>query len=143
MTDASFFAGGLVTRHLPALAPDPQMALPALKRLMLTQGELAQFHDSELPIHYIAALELREGGVRGNHYHQTKVEHVYLMRGEIELIAEEMASGERAEVVMQAGDLAIIQPGVAHAFRVRQPGVAIEFAPTRFNPSDVHRHNLI
>jgi len=143
MTDETFFSGGLVRRRLPALTPDPQATLPVLKRLMLTQGELAQFHDSDLSVHYIAALELREGSVRGNHYHQTKVEHVYLMRGEIELIALEMKSGERVEVVMQAGDLVVIQPGVAHAFRIRQPGLAVEFAGTRFDPSDIHRHSLL
>ncbi len=143
MTDVSFFSGGLVRRQLPALTPDLQTTLPALKRLMLTQGELAQFHDSDVAVHYIAALELTESGVRGNHYHLTKVEHVYLMRGEMDLIAQEMKSGERVEVVIQAGDLAVIQPGVAHAFRVREPGVAIEFAPTRFDPSDIHRYSLI
>lgn len=143
MTDEKFFSGGVMRCRLPSLTPDPQMAMPVLKRLMLTQGELAQFHDSEVSIHYIAALELKEGSVRGNHYHRKKMEHVYLMGGEMELIAQEMKSGERAEFVMQAGDLVIIQPGVAHAFRVRRPGVAVEFAPTRFDPSDIQHHSLV
>jgi dTDP-4-dehydrorhamnose 3,5-epimerase-like enzyme len=109
----------------------------------LSQGELAQCHDSELGIHYLAALELKQHSVRGNHLHHTKVEHLYLMRGEIELVAQEMASGELAQLVLQAGDLAIIQPGVAHAFKVLQSGFALEFAPTRFDPADIHPHPLI
>ena len=121
------------------LGPD----MPVLKRLTLSQGGLAQFHDSDVPIHYIAALELVRGSVRGNHSHRIKEEHVYVMQGELELIVQEVESGERAQVRIRTGDLAIIEPGVAHAFRVIHEGTAIEFAPTRFDPSDVHRHALI
>lgn len=143
MEDVNFLSGKVVKRTLPCLAPTSGADLPAIKRLVLPQGELAQFHDSGLPIHYIAALELRTGTVRGNHYHVVKVEHVYLMHGQLELIVQEPGSNHQTTVTIDAGDLVVIQPGVVHAFRVTEPGVAIEFAPTRFDPADVHRVQLI
>jgi mannose-6-phosphate isomerase-like protein (cupin superfamily) len=142
MSAATFFCGRLVVRTLPALTAGGGLDAPALKRLLLPQGELAQFHDSDVAIRYIAGLELTPGSVRGNHYHQIKVEHLYVMQGELELVAQEMRSGDLVQVLMKPGDLAIIQPDVAHAFRILQPGSAVEFAPTRFDPTDVHRHQL-
>jgi mannose-6-phosphate isomerase-like protein (cupin superfamily) len=140
MTEEILFSGKLVKQRLPDLKPGEGVELPVLKRLILPQGMLAQFHDSEEPARYIAALELVTGTVRGNHHHHTKVEHVYLMRGALELIAEDVETGQRTQLAMKPGDLVVIQPGVAHAFRVIQEGVAIEFAPTRFDPADSHRH---
>ena len=116
--------------------------MPTLKRLKLLQGELAQIHDSELPIHYIAALELKDGGVRGNHFHRIKVEHTYVMRGELELVACDPATGHQLNLSMREGALVVIQPGIAHAFRTVRSGLAIEFAPTVFDPADVHKHAL-
>lgn len=142
MSDVNLLSGRLVKRSLPALKPGPGVELPSLKRLELAQGELAQFHDADPGIHYIAALELLEGSVRGNHYHTTKAEHLYLMSGRIELIIEDRVSREHAEVTMESGDLTVIQPGLSHAFRVLQPGVAIEFSPMRFDPADIHPHQL-
>jgi mannose-6-phosphate isomerase-like protein (cupin superfamily) len=143
MSDVDCLAGKLIVRTLPCLKPVAGVELPLLKRLTLPQGELAQFHDADLPMRYIAALELVAGTVRGNHYHTVKVEHVYVIRGALDVIAEEVLSGERLEVRIQPGDLVRIQPGVAHAFRAIESGEAVEFAPTRFDAADIHRHPLI
>ncbi len=143
MSEASFFSGRLQLRTLPALTTGGGPELPALKRLLLPQGELAQFHDGALPIHYIAALELKKGAVRGNHVHLRKIEHMYVTRGELEVVGQAMDTGELAQLLVHAGDLVVIQPGVAHAFRILQGGVAIEFSPTRFDPADIQRHPLI
>jgi mannose-6-phosphate isomerase-like protein (cupin superfamily) len=143
MSEASLFSGRLLLRALPSLTPGGGSELPVLKRLLLPQGELAQFHNGAPPIHYIAALELRTGGVRGNHFHLKKIEHMYVTRGKLEVVAQDMDTREQGQLVVHAGDLMIIQPGVAHAFRTLQGGVAIEFSPTRFDPADIHRHLLI
>jgi mannose-6-phosphate isomerase-like protein (cupin superfamily) len=143
VSEVSILSGRLVKRSLPSLKPGLGIELPPLKRLELAQGELAQIHDSDPGIHYIAVLELLEGSVRGNHYHTAKVEHMYVMCGRIEWIVEDRDSRDRKGMTMESGDLVVIQPGLAHAFRVLQPGVAIEFSPTRFNPGDIHPYPLI
>ena len=116
---------------------------PAVKRLLLPQGELAQFYDDDEPIRYLAFLELRAGGVRANHYHKIKRELLYMIGGELLLIVEDIDSGERVPLSLQPGDLAAIQPGIAHALQTVVPGQAIEFSTTRFDPADIHRFPLV
>jgi mannose-6-phosphate isomerase-like protein (cupin superfamily) len=106
---------------------------------MLPQGELAQIRDDEEGMRYMAVMELRPGTVRGNHLHQQKIEHVYIIQGQVELWMREGEGGKVEHLVLEAGDLAVIHPGVAHALRVTRPGWGIEFAPGRFDPADVRR----
>lgn len=125
------------------MIPSPARAdAPAVKRLLLPQGELAQFYDADEPVRYLAFIELREGGARGNHYHKIKEEWVYLIQGEVQLVVEDIESKVREVVPLQTGDLAIIQPGVAHVLRTIRPGQAVEFSKVRFDPADIHRFPL-
>ena len=110
---------------------------------MLPQGELAHFYDGPEGIQYLAFLDLRAGAVRGNHYHKQKHELLYLISGEVLLIVQDLESKDRASLSLQAGDLAIIPTGIAHAIETRQTGHAIEFSPARFDAADVHRFSLI
>lgn len=142
MSDVSLLSGKLTKRRLPAVRPAPGLSLPVTKRLVLSQGELAQIHDGEPSIRYIATLELIPGSSRGQHYHEVKVEHFYVMRGELELAALDVESGEQACVMMESGDLVVLQPRIVHAYRIRQAGVAVEFAPTAFDPTDIHPYPL-
>lgn len=142
MRDLTLFTGRLRRQGLPLLRPDSGADPHALKRLLLPQGELAQFHDSAEGIRYIAALELKTKGLRGNHFHESKVEHVYMVRGRMRVIARDLDSDEEVEMELETGDLAVIQPRIAHAFRVLEEGAAIEFAPGRFDPTDIHPYSL-
>ena len=139
---ASALGGKVLKQSLPVLQPPVPLSAPALKRLQLAQGELAQFYDDADGIRYIAFIELREGGVRGNHYHKVKEEFVYVIDGEALLLAQEPGTRERVELPLQAGDLAWIQTGIAHAMRTRKPGRAIEFSKARFDPRDIYPHQL-
>jgi uncharacterized cupin superfamily protein len=112
---------------------------PALRRILLPQGELAQFYNADEGIRYIAFIELLPGQVRGNHYHKVKVELVYVVRGEVLLSVADIDSSASASVVLRTGDLAGIRVGIAHALRPMEPGQAIEFSSARFDPADIHR----
>jgi mannose-6-phosphate isomerase-like protein (cupin superfamily) len=142
MNELSLLAGKVSKRSLPVLRGSAPATSPALKRLLLPQGELAQFYDADKPIRYIAFIELREGSVRGNHYHKFKEEFIYVIRGELEILAEDLNSKARATLPLQTGDLAVIQTGVAHALRTLRPGQAIEFSEVRFDSKDIYRHPL-
>ena len=76
--------------------------------------------------------------IRINLINDTMMNHPIHLHG----MWSDLETGERTESAMEPGDLVVIQPGVAHAFRVMQEGVAIEFAPTRFDPADIHQHPL-
>jgi mannose-6-phosphate isomerase-like protein (cupin superfamily) len=134
------FLGGRVRKiTLPTLTAPPDSPLSGIKRLLLEQGELAQFYDGEEGMRYIAAIELHPGAVRGNHYHKSKIEWLYLLQGELVLRVMGVGDGTRDSLVLMPGELAVIPAGVAHALHTRAPGYAIEFSPIRFDPADTYR----
>jgi len=139
----TFFGGAVGVRQLPLLRPPTTPDAPILKRLDLPQGELAQFYDSEDGLRYAAVIELVAGSVRGNHYHRIKREQVYVLRGSLELLLQELLTQRRAAVVVPTGGCVLIQPGIAHALRVLDPGFAIEFSEDRYAPDDTYRHLLL
>jgi len=124
---------------LPQIQPGPAGAELLLKRVMLPQGELAQFHDSDEAMRYIAAIELKTGAVRGNHYHKIKREYVYILSGRLTLIVQKLEAELLESTDMSGGELALIPPGIIHALHVKEDGLAVEFSPNRFDPTDTYR----
>ncbi len=139
MSEDLFLSGRVIRRSLPEFTGSPPTDAPRLRRLHLDRGDLAQIHDSDEGMRYIAWLELRSGRIRGNHYHTRKHEILYLATGGLELVVGDIVTGERAVVRLRVGDWVSIEPGVAHAVRVLEPGQAIEFSPQPFDPSDIVR----
>src|SRR5215475_6780393 len=127
MSAVTLLDGKATRQILPVVQPSTVPDSRALKRLMLPQGELAQFYDGDEGIRYIAQIELQAGSVRGNHYHKVKQEWVYMMSGEVTLIVEDLEFKSRESVPLKAGDLSFIQTGVVHALQVTKSGQAIEF----------------
>jgi mannose-6-phosphate isomerase-like protein (cupin superfamily) len=138
MFESTFLNGKVLKRSLPALQAPLGPDAPALKRLLLPQGELAQFYDADEGIRYMAFLELLPGQVRGNHYHKVKEELVYVIRGGVLFSVADIDTKARASVTLRAGDLAVIRTGIAHALRTVEAGQAIEFSSARFDPADIH-----
>jgi len=143
ISEQSFLDGKVLKRSLPTFEPPLAGELPMTKRLLLPQGELAQFHDGEEGIRYLAAIRLVSGTARGNHYHRKKQEWVYLVDGAVELVAEDVETKARETLLMVTGDLVYISPGVAHTLVVQKEGMAVEFSPVRFDPTDTSRYTLV
>ena len=142
MAETDYLAGKVVKWSLPLISGRPGPEAPALKRLLLPQGELAQIHDSDEGIRYLAVLETRAGGVRGNHYHKVKVEWVYVTQGKLLVRVQDIQTNERASVPLQTGDMLLIQTGIAHMLQTIELGQAIEFSETRFNAADIFPFHL-
>ncbi len=140
--DSTFLAGKVLKRSLPVMRPGEAFGEARLKRLLLPQGELAQFYDGDEGMRYLAFIALRVGNCRGNHYHKVKRELIYLIEGEVLLLVEDIESKLREAIPLRTGDLAFVPPGIAHALRPAQPGYAIECSPTRFDREDVYPHPL-
>lgn len=143
MDETVFFEGRLRKRSLPVFEGPPPSEAEGPKRLLLAQGELANFYDGPEGMRYMAFMELRPGTVRGNHLHRIKVEHVYLVSGQLLLVAQDGARGKRVEIKLRPGDLVSIGTGIAHAFRPIEAGHGIEFSPARFNAGDLEKCALI
>lgn len=142
MHPTSLLSGKVLRHTLPVFDPPAGREAVGLKRLRLPQGDLAQIHDADEPIRYIAVIELRTDSVRGNHYHRAKLEFVYLIEGEVSLLVENIETRQREALTLQAGDLVRIEPGIAHALQTVRAGQAIEFSPARYDPADTHRYPL-
>ena|SRR5215471_14956000 len=141
-SESTFLDGNVRKWSLPELELPLPPDTPTVKRLLLPQGELAQFYDGNEGIHYLAFIELRGGNARGNHYHKVKEEWVYLIAGKVALLVEDVQTKERTSVPMQKGDLALIRTGIAHALQVLEAGQAVEFSPARFDHLDIHKYPL-
>ena len=142
MSESKYLAGKVVRCSLPVISGRPGPDAPALKRLLLPQGELAQVHDSDEGIRYLAVLETRMGSVRGNHYHKVKEEWIYVLQGELLVLVADVQTNERASVPLRTGELLLIQSGIAHLLQTVEPGQAIEFSGARFNPADIFPFSL-
>jgi len=142
MTDQVYFSGKLRHVQLPVFTEPTGPDAPMLKRLLLPQGELAQLYDSEEGMRYIAFLELKANGVRGNHFHRQKREYVYVISGKLEFLAEDLSDRSQITIPVGAGELVIIEVNVGHALRTIEPGSALEFSPSRFDRTDVYRYPL-
>jgi Cupin domain len=137
----TLYLGGQVRKQiLPLFESSPGQTGPPLKRLLLPQGELAQLLDGDHPIRYLAFVELREGAVRGNHFHQIKQEQIYVIRGRALLSVEAPDSKAKDAAPLEEGDLVFISAGVAHRLDVIEAGQAVEFSEERFDPSDIHSY---
>jgi hypothetical protein len=139
---ATFLEGKVLKRTLPALSSTTSTNEPRLKRLLLPQGELAQFYDGEEGMRYLAFIGLQTGAARGHHYHKYKEEWVYLIQGELLLLVEDIESKLRQSVILRTGDYAFISPNIAHALCPLQSGHAVEYSPTRFDRSDTYPYPL-
>jgi len=57
--------------------------------------------------------------VRGNHYHKQTRELFFIVTGEIEVIVDNVLSGEHYEFCVRKGDMFIVDPYEMHTFRTR------------------------
>lgn len=141
--ELTFLDGKVRKRSLPVLSQPAPRSAGGPARIILAQGELANFYDADEGVRYLAFLELKEGTVRGNHLHRVKEEQLYLVSGELLLVAQAGQDGARISLTLLPGDLVEIATGVAHAFKPVRTGYAVEFSKTRFDPSDSERVTLI
>jgi quercetin dioxygenase-like cupin family protein len=137
------FGGKVRKRSLPVYHGPPPAGVVGPKRLLLSQGELANIYDADEGLRYAALIEMRIGTVRGNHVHRVKEELVYVISGRLELVVQELPNGKPVTVELVPGDLAFIATGIAHAIKPLEPGLAIEFSKARFDPADVQRVVLV
>ena len=142
MSETTILNGRGRKQSLPVVEPQNAAGSPTLKRLLLPQGELAQFFDGDEAIRYLAYIELRSGSARGNHFHKVKEEWIYLLSGEAMLLLEDIETKEQGILPLKVGDVAFVQTGIAHAIQVVQSGQAIEFSSARFDAQDIYKYPI-
>ena len=142
MEAKTFFGGRVIVKSL-LVTDQPANRAEVCARLLSPRGELAVLTDGSIPIRHLSYVELRPEMVRGNHYHKLRHEYFYVIDGDLTLQLQDVSSGEAATVAIRAGDLAFIQPGIAHAMKPLNAGHGIEFAAEAFDLSDVYSYPLL
>src|ERR1043165_4721760 len=116
------FLSGKAKIYSLACIDQPAARTETRARLVTPGGELAVLADGRIPILHLAYLELREGKVRGNHFHKLRHEYFYLISGEVELYLKDLASGEQVNVTLRPGDLFVVEPEIVHSYVPKTSG---------------------
>lgn len=118
---------------LPVFKEEAPADAPDINRVIKAKGEIATLATGDL--NYLAYVDFpMDGEPRANHYHEEKLEHLYLVKGRLQLHYRR-GGAENAEVTtceVAPGMLVVIEPGWAHAYVTLEEGMGIEFAPTPF-----------
>lgn len=105
-----------------------------ISRKIISKGELATISISEM--NYMAVVNFLVGKEpRGNHYHNKKVEYIYICKGKVKAYFKNRfkENGKIEVVEVKEGSLIFIKPGVSHAIEALEEGFGIEFSPTKFD----------
>lgn len=98
----------------------------------------------EKPITSVAVITSKAGSIRANHYHPDQWQYVYLVSGKYETYGKDLDE-ENAEVVKQevnAGDLAITPPMVAHAMKFVEDSVMLNLTTGSRDPDKFEEHTI-
>jgi hypothetical protein len=110
-------------------------------RLVLPSGELAQITTGK-PFRFLAYMEFlaNPDSPRGNHYHKFKEEFLYIVKGRLYAIFEDVETGHRRNLTVSTGDLINIKPFCAHVYFAQEYTQGIEYSPGDLDLSDTYRH---
>lgn len=120
MLARSYLGGALTVEEL-----GPDSGGGGLFRAEDARGGVAWLARGE-PFSYLHALEFRSpGDRRGFHVHADYTERLYVFSGTVRMLAAR--DGERVEVLLTAGCLVTLAPGVAHGVIAETPAFAVGF----------------
>ncbi|MBK9156418.1 MAG: hypothetical protein IPM25_19790 [Chloracidobacterium sp.] len=110
-------------------------------RIVSNAGEIAQIVSGGTGFRYLAYIDFTESKFpRGNHYHRNKEEHMYLIRGGLIAVYEDIDSKERKQVTLTEGDLVSIKPMCAHVYFPIEYTQIVEFAADPFDSKDTEKY---
>ena len=126
-------------RRLPVLEQPPAQPILDGVRIKMPAGEAVPVWNGG-PWRFIAYLELLPGPGRwrGNHWHERKTEHFYVISGRLRGVIEDHDTGERLDTTLEEGTTLVIRPRSAHAFLGLERSQAIECSPLEFDATDAY-----
>jgi mannose-6-phosphate isomerase-like protein (cupin superfamily) len=117
------------------------------RRTFSGKGEMAQiFNRTNEAFRHLVYWELdsvKSGQERGHHYHERKIEHFYVLTGELELSLKDLEGFDNKRLLVKAGNRLAISPRVAHAFRSLTYSQVLEYSPEPYDPSDTHPYQVV
>jgi mannose-6-phosphate isomerase-like protein (cupin superfamily) len=117
------------------------------RRIFSEKGEMAQIlNRSDQAFKQLVYWELdstKSGQERGHHYHEKKIEHFYVLTGDLELSLRDLESSDSQKILLKAGNRVNISPRVAHAFRSFKYSQVLEYSSEPYDPSDTHSYKVL
>ena len=100
----------------------------------------AVFAHNGAEMRFIAYLEFADGQVRGNHYHEQRLEHFCVLRGRLHGL---FYLPDRPDDVIRRdlgpGDVVRVLPGCVHTYLASGRSAALEYSPNAFDQADTIR----
>lgn len=107
------------------------------KRMVQDRGELALIEDGEPFLHLgYFSLNKGKGFYRGGHYHEKKIEHLYVVKGVLRVQLVDLDSFEKSEFILNEGQRVTIFPLCAHRFTADQDAQVIEYYNCKYEKDD-------
>ena len=127
----------LSLRHLPHFQVPLERPVLDGGVIEMPAGDFIQVANAEA-VRFVAHLEFRAGATasRGNHYHLAKTEVLTVIRGRLRARYADLDSGERLDLVLEAGDQVRVAPRCAHSYSALEASAAVEWATHDFDPAD-------
>jgi dTDP-4-dehydrorhamnose 3,5-epimerase-like enzyme len=106
-------------------------------RLRTPAGEIAQVVNGDA-FRFLVYLEFVPGpaGTRGRHYHNRRVELLYVIRGSLRAVYVDLTTSAVRKLALSAGDLVMVQPRCAHAYTANEYTQALELSASPYDPDD-------
>lgn len=92
------------------------------------RGSFAALFRQRTEIGALEFVESKADSIRGNHVHLYTTENLYVAIGKVTLHLQDTATGETEVLALAAGDIATVQPGVAHAIHAHEWSVLLAVA---------------
>jgi len=124
--------------------PEDKSTKSLLSGGFVTPGEVINAAiQCDEPINFITILYMAPGSVKGNHFHKKKIEHITVLRGEVQVRLKDLGSGQEKVIPLQIGQTITIFPNVAHALQAIDDVQFLEVSPQSFDPADIFPEVLI
>jgi len=117
------------------------------RRIFSEKGEMAQIlNRTDETFRQLVYWELdstNSDQERGHHCHERRIERIYVLTGELELLLKDIDSSDSKKVIIKAGNRVTIGPRVAHAYRSLMYSQVLEYSPEPYDPIDTYPHKVV
>jgi len=117
------------------------------RRIFSEKGEMAQIlNRADEGFKQLVYWELdstKPDQERGHHCHERRIERIYVLTGELELLLKDIESSDSEKVIIKAGNRVTISPRIAHAYRSLMYSQVLEYSPEPYNPIDTHPYKVV
>jgi len=117
------------------------------RRIFSEKGEMAQIlNRTDEAFRQLVYWELdstNSDQERGHHCHERRIERIYVLTGELELLLKDIDSSDSKKVIIKAGNRVTIGPRVAHAYRSLMYSQVLEYSPEPYDPIDTYPHKVV